>query len=123
MTNDPVQSSFDWLSRPLTNLLAWWIPRAAIVGGLFVPVLGRTIIWSIALIWMVTACILNARRCRRTHCRYTGPYYLLMTAPVVAVGSELVSVDMYAWLVLAVLIFVGASIVWWAKERAWGPYS
>src|SRR5262249_60750526 len=101
MTNDPVQSSFDWLSRPLTNLLAWWIPRAAIVGGLFVPVLGRTIIWSIALIWMGTACILNARRGRRTHCRYTGPYCLLMTGPVVAGGSELVCVGVVASLVLA----------------------
>src|SRR5215831_6433182 len=25
---------------------------------------------------MGVACILNAQRCRRTHCRYTGPYFL-----------------------------------------------
>lgn len=49
------------------------------------------VIWIVALTWMGTACILNARRCGRTHCRYTGPYYLLMIAPVIVLGSGLVA--------------------------------
>jgi hypothetical protein len=36
---------------------------------------------------MGTACILNARRSGRTHCRFTGPYYLAMTAPVLVLAS------------------------------------
>jgi hypothetical protein len=76
MENDTVQSSRDWLRTPRTNLLAWWIPQVAILAGLLVPVPVRAAIWIIALIWMGTACILNARRCGRNHCRYTGPYYL-----------------------------------------------
>ena len=82
MASDTVQSSRDWLRNPRTNLLAWWMPQAAILAGLFVPVPLRSVIWIIALIWMGTACILNARRCGRIHCRYTGPYYLAMIAPV-----------------------------------------
>jgi hypothetical protein len=81
--------SHDWLQSPHTNLLAWWIPWIAIIAGLLVPVPVRTAIWIVALSWMGTACILNARRCGRTHCRYTGPYYLAMSAPVVALGSGL----------------------------------
>jgi hypothetical protein len=77
----------DWLRSPRTSLLAWWVPHAAIVAGLFVPVPVRAAIWTIALIWMGMACILNARQCGRTHCRYTGPYYLAMIVPVLLLAA------------------------------------
>ena len=123
MANDVVQNSRDWLRTPHTNLLAWWIPQAAILAGLFAPVPFRTGIWIAALIWMGTACILNARRCGRTHCRYTGPYYLAMIAPVFALGSGIVSVGIFGWLVLACIILFGSKLLWWATERAWGKFS
>jgi len=118
-----VQSSSDWLRSPRTNLLAWWIPQAAMLAGLFIPVPVRTVIWIIALIWMGTACILNARRCGRTHCRYTGPYYLAMIAPVLVLASGMVSADLYGWLVLGALILGGSKIIWWTTELAWGKFS
>ena len=96
---------------------------AAIVAGLIAPVPIQTAIWIIALLWMGTACLLNARRCGRTHCRYTGPYYLAMIVPVLALGSEVVVVGLYGWLVLGVLILAGSKILWWATERAWGKFS
>src|SRR5262249_60636023 len=115
MANDVVQSSRDWLSSPRTSASAWWIPKAIIVAALFVPTPARAGIWIIALIWMGTACILNSRWCGRTHCRYTGPYYLAMIAPVVVLASGVISVDFYAWLSLAgffffvdIVIFCGA---------------
>ena len=91
--------------------------------ALFLPVPIRVVVWIVALIWMGTACILNARRCKRTHCRYTGPYYLAMTAPVVALGLGIVSAGIYAWVVLGVLILAGSKLIWWATERAWGKFS
>jgi hypothetical protein len=91
--------------------------------ALFLPVRIRVVVWIVALIWMGTACILNARRCKRTHCRYTGPYYLAMTAPVVALGLGIVSAGIYAWVVLGVLILAGSKLIWWATERAWGEFS
>ena len=86
MANATIQPSRDWLGSRGRAVLAWWIPHAAIVVGLFVPTPTRVVIWTIALIWMGAACILNARQCGRTHCRYTGPYYLAMIAPVVDAG-------------------------------------
>jgi hypothetical protein len=118
MANDAIRASNDWLGRTRTNALAWWVPQAAIVAGLLVPVPGRAAIWIIALIWMGTACILNAKRCGRTHCRYTGPYYLAMIAPVLVLASGI-----YGWLLLGVLILGGSKIIWWATERAWGKFS
>jgi hypothetical protein len=91
--------------------------------ALFLPVPIRVVVWIVALIWMGTACILNARRCKRTHCRYTGPYYLAMTAPVVALGLGIVSAGIYAWVVLGVLIVAGSKLIWWTTERAWGEFS
>jgi hypothetical protein len=123
MANDIVHSSRDWLRSPHTSLLAWWIPQAAILAGLFAPVAVRTAIWIIALSWMGTACVLNAKRCGRTHCRFTGPYYLAMIIPVLALGLGVTSLGLSAWVVLGVVIILGGKIIWWTTERAWGKFS
>ena len=67
------------------------------------------------------ACILNGRRCRRTHCRYTGPYYLAMIAPVIALG--IIASGTSVWIALGVIIIDGSKLIWWATERAWGKFS
>jgi hypothetical protein len=123
MANGVVQSSRDWLSSPRASVLAWWIPKGVIVAALFIPPPARAGMFIIALTWMGIACILNSRRCGRTHCRYTGPYYLVMIAPVLVLASGVISADSYAWLSLAVLILGGSMIIWWATERAWGKFS
>jgi hypothetical protein len=123
MANSTIQPSGDWLGSKGSSALAWWIPHAAILAGLFVPTPFRVVVWTVALIWMGAACILNARRCGRTHCRYTGPYYLAMIAPVLVLGSGMVSAGIYEWIVLGVIIVGGSKLIWWATERAWGKFS
>ena len=121
MTNTPTLPSRDWLGSMQTSLLAWWLPQAAIPGSLLAPVSVRAAIWIIALIWMGTACILNAKRCNRTHCRYTGPYYLAMVGPVLVLAAF--SAGVYKWMLLAVFILGGSRLLWWATERRWGKFS
>jgi hypothetical protein len=122
MADGTVQTSRDWLGSTRANLLAWWIPQVAIFASLFVPVRARAVTWIIALIWMGVACILNAQRCGRTHCRYTGPYYLVMIVPVLAIGAGIVSAGFYEWVALGVLIIAGSKLIWWTTERAWGKF-
>ena len=122
MASDTVQASSDWLSGWRTNLVAWSIPQAPSLPAWSSPC-GSTAIWIVALIWMGTACLLNARRCGRTHCRYTGPYYLAMAVPVVVLATGVIALDFYGWLALAILILAGSKIIWWATERAWGKFS
>lgn len=117
------QSAKDWLGKAHTSVIAWWLPKGAIVATLFAPVPIRAAAWTAALVWIGTACILNARRCGRTHCRYTGPYYLAAIVPVLVLASGLVSASFYGWLTLALFIIGGGWIMWWATERAWGSYS
>jgi hypothetical protein len=123
MSTDIKEPSRDWLRSPRTSTLAWWLPSAAIAAGLLAPVPIRTVVWIAALVCMGTACLLNARRCGRIHCRYTGPYYLAMIVPVGVLGSGLVPVGIYAWLLLACVILLGSKLIWWATERAWGEFS
>ena len=77
MTDGSVRASRDWLdSTPV-----------GIVAALLLTVGVHTAIWTATLAWMGVACILNAQRCGRTHCRYTGPYYLAMILPVCILGT------------------------------------
>jgi hypothetical protein len=46
-----------------------------------------------------------------------------MIAPVLVLGSGVVSAGIYGWIVLAVLIIGGSKLIWWATERAWGKFS
>ncbi|WP_065752595.1 hypothetical protein [Bradyrhizobium paxllaeri] len=117
------KSAADWVGSVGTSVLAWWIPTGAIIAALFAPAHMRAVVWTAALLWMGTACILNSRRCGRTHCRYTGPYYLAMIAPVILLVSGLFTLHFYAWLALAALIIFGGWIIWWMTERAWGKFS
>jgi hypothetical protein len=113
----------DWLNSTDTSLLAWWLPKLAIFVAVFAAVPLRAVVWVLALLWMATACILNARRCGRTHCRYTAPYYLAMILPVLALASGLISASVYTWLALALLILIGGWVIRWTTEQKWGRYS
>jgi hypothetical protein len=115
--------SKDLASGILTYGLVWGVPIAAIAGALFFDVYWRMIIWTGALVWMGLACILNARRCGRTHCKFTGPFYVAMVIPVVALGNTMHASSMFAWIALGAFIVFGSKVIWWATERAWGRYS
>jgi hypothetical protein len=117
------QRSADWSGSIRNWGVVWGFPSAVLISGLLVDVPARMLMWIIALTWMGTACILNARRCNRTHCRYTGPYYLAMIVPVLALGSGTVAVGFYGWVALACIVLIGSKLIWWASERAWGKFS
>src|SRR5262245_37316504 len=123
MSDKAFSATRDWVGNARSNVLAWWIPKGAIVVALLAPVPLRAAVWSIALVWMGVACILNAQRCGRTHCRYTGPYYLAMIVPVTLLATGIVSANIYGWLALALFIIGGGWIIWGATERAWGKFS
>jgi hypothetical protein len=120
-TQIPDQKSRDWLGSTRSSLMAWWIPTALIVADLLASTPLRTGIWVAALLWMGFACLLNARRSGRAHCRFTGPYYLAMVVPVVLLG--VVDAPFYTWLVLAAFSLLGDKLIWWVTEWIWGTFS
>jgi len=121
--NITAQPSADWAGDIRTWGLIWGLPRLVVIAGFLVDVPIRTVMWIISLAWMGTACLLNARRCGRTHCRFTGPYYLAMIIPVLILASGIASVGLYGWLALGAVIIFGSKIISWTTERAWGKFS
>lgn len=122
MTEATPNTAKDWAGSFRGYALAWGVPLLAIVAGILVDVPSRTVIWSIALGWMGLACLINARRCGRTHCRYTGPFYLILIVPVLLHGSDLLSLGPYAWWILGAAVLFGGKIIWWGTETIWGKY-
>jgi len=116
-------ASEDWVSALPTYVMAWFLPMALLPLGLLVSLPVRTAVWAVALAWMGVACLINARRCGRTHCRFTGPYYLIMIVPVALIGIRNPAVGLWGWILLGLLIGLGGQLLWWATERAWGRYS
>lgn len=75
----------DWVRSPI-SLAIWWV--ILIVAGNLADRLPPSqpmtaSIWAGALAWMGLGCILNAQRCHRRHCYFSGPI-LLVGAVVVA---------------------------------------
>lgn len=116
------EAAADWVNHASTFALAWGLPAALIVASLFADPVPRGGVWTVALIWMGVARILNAQRSGRTHCRFTGPYYLTMVIPVLLLGSGAIEAGFYGWIILGALILGGSKIISWLSERVLGRY-
>ena len=112
----------DWAGNWISLASLWGLPAAAMLIGALLDPLPRAIIWSAALVWMGGACIANARRCGRTHCRFTGPFYLVMAALVVAYAAGALPIGEHGWTILGAAAIVGTAVLWWGSERIWGLF-
>jgi len=118
-TAHPKDWAGDW--RTLAGL--WGLPVAAMLAAILLEPLLRAGIWSTMLAWMGIACIINARRCSRTHCRFTGPYLLLMAVLVIAHAAGVLPMGTHGWTLLGGTTIVGFAALWWGSERIWGVFS
>ena len=75
------------------------------------------------LLWMGGACLANARRCRRTHCRFTGPFFIVMAVGVAAYAIGVLDLGPNGWSILGAVTLVGAVGLWLGTERAWGRFT
>jgi len=116
------RSTSDLLGTARSSLLAWGLPFGAML--LAISLLGapKTVVWTLALAWMGSACLINARRCGRVHCRYTGPFLLAMILPVLGHGNGLVLLGENGWLWLGLVTGGGMAAIWWSSERLLGRY-
>ena len=86
-----------------------------------VPVAGAALIWAGAFAWMGTGCLLNARRCSRLHCFFSGPVLWLG-----AIGAGLVSAGAISGahaLNNVVSITTVLALLSFVPELVWGTYA
>ncbi len=112
----------DWVSGRASYVIAWGLPSAALVAAIWAAPGLRAVVWAAALVWMGTACLVNAKRCGRVHCQFTGPYFLVMAVVVALHGLGIVALGPRGWTWIGIAIVVGTAAIWIVSERLWGRY-
>jgi hypothetical protein len=112
----------DWTNNRRRYVLAWGLPGALLIVGIFLPAPIRTGVWAGSLVWMGIACIANAARCGRTHCYLTGPFFLAMAVVTAAHGAGMLSLGRHGWWWTGMAIVVGAVVLWLVPERLFGKF-
>jgi hypothetical protein len=113
-----VDARSDWASG-LRGCLIWGIPAA----GLFAsPQRYLVIVWPVLLTFMGTACLLNARRCGRVHCYFTGPFFLLLAVLSLLYGLGVLPLGAHGWSTLSALLVIGSVLLICAPEWFAGRY-
>ena len=85
----PAPPQKDWARKPVAALIWWYVPTAlGVLAGLLISS-SRVVaaVWVVAFAWMGVGCILNARRCHRLHCYFSGPVLLLAAVTVGLLAS------------------------------------
>jgi len=93
------------------------------LGAILLERVPRAVVWTAMLVLMGAACLANARRCSRTHCRYTGPFFLAMAALVVAYAAGILPLGPHGWTILGATAVIGNALLWWGSERFLGRFT
>ena len=89
--------------------LAWGLPIGALIVGAFFEPPAKPAIWGASLTHMGAACLINAARCGRVHCYFTGPFFLLAAVATLLHGFSIVPLGPDGWLGLIVATAVGGA--------------
>lgn len=113
----------DWVGTPGAFALGWGLPGLGLVAAMFLDSSAKAILWSAALVWMGIACLANAARCRRMHCHFTGPFFLLMALLSLLHGFGIVRLGPQGWTWIGLTVGGGGAVLWWVSEHVWGKFA
>lgn len=117
-----VGKSKDFTTDRVTTILLWGIPHIVFFIGIFTNPMLRTILWPSALSIAGIACLINAFRCGRLHCYFTGPFYLLMAVLSLLYGIGILPLGQLGWVWIGGVVVIGGPIFTRVPERIYGKY-
>lgn len=112
------------LSGRAGSFLAIWVASIVIAVALSlasVPAWISTAGWTLAFVWMGGACLLNARRCGRLHCYFSGPILLLGAALIALIGFDVIALGAIG-APAVVATTLALSGLTYLLELVWGRY-
>src|SRR5262249_10227345 len=81
-----------------------------------------TVLWTVSLGFMGVACLINASRCGRIHCFFTGPFFILCAAASLGYGLGILPFGPSGWKWIGDVTVVGAIVLTFVPERILGRY-
>ena len=103
--------------------LLWVAPWVLIIVSGSAGNLIRTAVWAFNFTVMGAACLVNARRCGRRHCFYTGPLFLLAALSSLLYGLGVLPLGRHGWSWISGVAVVGAVFACYGLERLLGTYT
>jgi len=123
MTNKDQIKNPDWVSNPGKFIVAWGIPILALILSQTNFSHYQRFVWPVALLWMGIGCLLNASRCRRRHCFYTGPFFLMLALVSFLHGWNILSFGNKGWFWIGWSALIGGISLIIFPEWVWGKYA
>jgi len=71
---------------------------------------------------MGIGCLLNAKRCGRLHCYFTGPFFLGLAGASLLYGLGVLHLGHRGWELLGYVLLIGALALTCGIEWIWGRY-
>jgi hypothetical protein len=121
MSEDTDPSQKDLLASPQSRLL-FWLPWVLILIGCFIGGVTRTVLWTVGFSLAGTACLINARRCGRRHCFYTGPLYLLAALVSLLYGLHVFALGFNGWNWILGITVAASLFFCFVLEKLLGKY-
>jgi len=112
------------VGNPFTLITFWGIPILVLICSTLLEnkiLVGW--IWFISLLWMGIACLLNARKCKRTHCFYTGPFFILMAIVSLLFSYSFIGLGGNGWIWIGCIAVTGGILIWFFSESILGKYA
>ena len=79
-------------------------------------------LWTLSLGFMGTICLMNASRCGRTHCYFTGPFLILGAVTSLGYGIGLLPFGPSGWKWIGDITIIGAIVLTCVPELFLGRY-
>ncbi len=112
----------DVLCSGAKMFLFWCLPSFAFALGFFVSPGLKTVLWTLSLGFMGTVCLLNASRCGRIHCYFTGPFFIVAAVTSLGYGIGLLPFGPSGWKWIGDITIIGAIVLSCIPEIVLGRY-
>jgi hypothetical protein len=115
------RAAADW-ARGVHGCLIFGVPAALLLVSPTIGTRYLVIVWPALLAFMGVACLLNARRCGRTHCYLTGPFFLILAGVALLYGIGILPLGARGWSRLSASFVLGSVILCCLPEFFLGRY-
>jgi hypothetical protein len=124
MARRATNKSGDIFSKPLLSCILFCLPAIAMLAtsSNHISPGWKTAVWTCALTVIAVSCLFNAVRCGRIHCYITGPFFLIMAVVTLLYGIGFVPLGRNGWVVIGLIVLVGAAILSCLPEIVFGKY-